>query len=100
MTAKMHVWLCLNCRATMAASSWPKRCVRGCARAYVLREDAKGLPGMEKADKDRAAALAKAEADAMSATMREPKADISAKAGEMERNSPLFFGSGDNPGLF
>jgi DnaJ-class molecular chaperone len=32
--------------------------------------------------------------------MRKPIANISSSAGEIERNSPLFYGTGDNPTLF
>jgi len=58
------------------------------------------LPGMETADADRATARQLAEAEELTAAMRTPKADISAKAGRIERESPLFFGTGANPTLF
>lgn len=32
--------------------------------------------------------------------MRKPLGSVSKAAGEMERNSPLFYGTGDNPNLF
>lgn len=56
--------------------------------------------GMETADEDRAAALGISQAEELTARMRTPKADISGKAGRMERDSPLFYGQGDNPLLF
>jgi hypothetical protein len=47
-----------------------------------------------------AAILSTTEAEELTARMRTPKADVSAKAGRMERESPLFFGTGENPILF
>lgn len=38
--------------------------------------------------------------DSLEAIMRTPLKSISAAAGEMERESPLFYGSGTNPTLF
>jgi hypothetical protein len=55
---------------------------------------------MESADQDRAQARAEAEGAELSAEIRQPKGDISEAAGRMERSSPLFFGTGDNPSLF
>ena len=58
------------------------------------------LPGCEDAGADRETARQLAEAEELTARMRTPKADVSAKAGRMERESPLFFGTGENPILF
>ena len=58
------------------------------------------LAGMETADADREAARQLAQAEELTAAMRQPRASISAKAGRMERESPLFFGTGANPLLF
>lgn len=58
------------------------------------------LPGCETSDADRAQALAAQTAEELTAEMRRPLADISGKAGRMERDAPLFFGTGDNPSLF
>ena len=58
------------------------------------------LPGMETSDADRLAALGVAQAAELTAELRKPLADVSKKAGDIERNSPLFFGQGDNPTLF
>ena len=58
------------------------------------------LPGMETADTDRQQARAEAEGEELSAAMRQPKRDISSMAGRIEREAPLFFGSGNNPTLF
>jgi hypothetical protein len=49
---------------------------------------------------DRAQARAEAEGEELTAELLKPKADISAKAGRMERDAPLFWGKGDNPALF
>ena len=56
------------------------------------------IPGLDEV----AAAHARnvAEAEELTAQMRQPLADVSKRAGEMERKSPLFFGTGANPGLF
>jgi len=58
------------------------------------------LTGMERADLERVEALAIAQAEAMAETMRQLLENISRKAGSIERDSPLFYGSGDNPTLF
>ena len=44
--------------------------------------------------------IALAQAEELSAEFKRPLGDVSRKAGEIERNSPLSFGTGDNPGLF
>lgn len=62
--------------------------------------DSKPLPGMEGCDEDREQARAIAEAEELTAEMLKPLGDISAKAGRIERDSPLFYGTGDNPSLF
>ena len=54
----------------------------------------------EGTDEDRAKAEALAMREEMETRLRSSRGDISSKAGEMERNSPLFFGTGNNPGLF
>ena len=56
--------------------------------------------GMETADQDRAEALAAAQAEELTAELRRPLGDISARSGKMEQHSPLFFGTGDNPLLW
>lgn len=62
--------------------------------------DSLSFAGMESCDQDRAAALEVSQAEELTARMRTPLADISAKAGRMEQDSPLFYGSGENPTLF
>jgi hypothetical protein len=69
-------------------------------RAAIDAPKVQSFPGMETADADRAAAKGLAQADELSAQLRRPLTSISAKAGKMERDSPLFFGLGDNPILF
>jgi cytochrome c biogenesis protein ResB len=49
---------------------------------------------------DRAEARAEAEGQELTERMQQPGRSVSAKAGRMERESPLFFGTGENPGLF
>ena len=44
--------------------------------------------------------IATAQAEELTEQMRRPIADISTRAGRMERESPLFFGTGNNPLLF
>lgn len=58
------------------------------------------LPGMEDAEQEREEARGIAQRMELEARMRTVKADVSEKAGEMERNSPLFHGTGSNPALF
>lgn len=58
------------------------------------------LPGMEGTDAERAQAEALAQGEELTAELSKPLADISSRSGQMERSSPLFFGTGGNPGLF
>jgi hypothetical protein len=58
------------------------------------------LPGMEDADAERERVSAEEEGKQLSEQMRMPLKDISKNAGRMERDSPLFFGKGDQPLLF
>lgn len=51
-------------------------------------------------DRERETARQIAEAAQLTARLRTSKADISTAAGDLERNSPLFMGTGDNPILF
>jgi hypothetical protein len=48
------------------------------------------LPGMENVPAERAEAKAGAEGERLTGEVAQPKEDISRKAGEMERESPLF----------
>ena len=58
------------------------------------------FPGMETAVEEHSAAVAEYSGEQLTAELQKPAADISRKAGEMERESPLFFGTGDNPDLW
>ena len=58
------------------------------------------LNGMESSDADRESARQLTQAEELTAELRRPLRDISAKAGRMEREAPLFHGPGDNPTLF
>jgi hypothetical protein len=58
------------------------------------------MPGMEAAEMEREEARGLMERMDLEERMRTVKADISAKAGEMERNAPLFYGTGSHPTLF
>lgn len=69
-------------------------------RKLIQPEDSYALAGMETADADRETIRQLTEAAELTAKMREPGRNISDKAGQMERNSPLFFGAGLNPTLF
>jgi hypothetical protein len=51
-------------------------------------------------DRERQIALDLAQAEEMTAKLRTPLKDVSQAAGIIERESPLFFGTGDNPSLF
>ena len=56
--------------------------------------------GMETADRDRADARGLAQAEELTAELRRPLGDISARSGKMEQHSPLFIGTGDSPCLW
>jgi hypothetical protein len=56
--------------------------------------------GMETAGEDRKQARAEFEGEELTAELLKPGKDISAKAGRIERDSPLFWGKGENPSLF
>ena len=71
-----------------------------CARFAADPIHVLALAGMETADTDRETARQLAQAEELTAAMRQPRASISAKAGRMEREAPLFFGTGANPILF
>lgn len=62
--------------------------------------DSYSFAGMESADAEREAARALAACDELTARMYRPLSSISRAAGEIERESALFFGSGENPTLF
>ena len=52
------------------------------------------------ADLAREEARALAHAEELSAELKRPLKDISTASGILERESPLFFGTGNNPTLF
>ena len=54
----------------------------------------------EGTDSDREKALAEVQREEMEARLRSVRGDISSKAGDMERDSPLFYGTGINATLF
>lgn len=56
--------------------------------------------GMASAVEAQQEAAAEYSGEELTAKMLEAKQDISRKAGEMERESPLFYGTGSNPTLF
>ena len=58
------------------------------------------LPGMEETEREREEARGITRRMELEERMRQVKADISEKTGEMERNSSLFHGTGSNPTLF
>jgi hypothetical protein len=58
------------------------------------------LPGMETADSERKQAGAAAQGEELTAMMLQPLKDVSRMAGRIERDSPLFYGTGDCPTLF
>lgn len=58
------------------------------------------LAGMETAVLEQLQAQAEAQAAELSAKLLEPMGSIDNKAGRLERESPLFFGTGENPSLF
>jgi len=58
------------------------------------------IAGMESMPVERAQARAEAEGQELTAEMKQPGKSISKKAGRIEREAPLFWGTGDNPTLF
>ena len=58
------------------------------------------LPGMEGSDAQREEARQLQQAEELTARLLEARPSIDAQAGRMERESPLFFGQGENPILF
>ena len=66
----------------------------------IRPEDSLSLAGMDTADADRETIRQLTQAAELTAKMREPGRNIDARTGQMERESPLFFGSGRNPTLF
>ncbi len=66
----------------------------------VRPEDSLTFAGLETCDEDRAKAAALSMREEMETRLRSTRGDISSKAGRMERESPLFFGTGDSPLLW
>lgn len=84
---------CLRCAAAVdlhTAAQTGGYC-RGCAPA---------LPGMEHHVTAQVHAAEAHAGDELTEEMRQSAGDISRKAGTIERDSPLFRGSGENPTLF
>jgi hypothetical protein len=69
-------------------------------RKQVRSEDSLTFTGLEECDRERAEALGVAQAEELTALLWSPQGDISAVSGKMEREAPLFFGTGSNPTLF
>lgn len=69
-------------------------------RRKVRPEDSLSLPGMEDADKQRAEAAEAALGESLTKELLGPFGSTNKAVGEMERESPLFRGTGDNPTLF
>ena len=76
------------------------QCGVNALEAAIAKAKTLPLPGMETADQDREDAKAQELGQQLTEAMRAPLKDVSEMAGRMERNSPLFFGTGDNPILF
>ena len=68
-------------------------------RGYC-RACAPALPGLETHVSTQVQAAAETSGAELTRKMREPAGDVSRKAGNIERSSPLFRGSGDFPTLF
>lgn len=56
--------------------------------------------GMETAVEEQSKAAMIYTAEELTKRLLEPRQSIDKKSGEMERNAPLFHGTGDNPSLF
>jgi hypothetical protein len=100
---RLETFVCLGCGERVAAQARPrgcKACGRGSGFMRPFSEASYALAGMEGCDSERESAAGVATAQRLSERLRAPGRDVSADAGEMERNSPLFFGTGENPTLF
>lgn len=69
-------------------------------RPKAPRPPSMALPGMEDVEGERARMAAEDEGQRLTEELRTPGKSISRDAGEMERESPLFRGTGENPLLF
>ena len=58
------------------------------------------LPGLEDVHQTREQAKAEQTGEELTAILRTRGKDVSRLAGDMERDAPLFHGTGDNPTLF
>lgn len=58
------------------------------------------MPGMESSPADRAVVTGVEVAEQLTARLRSARGDVSLMSGRMERESPLFHGTGENPLLF
>ena len=90
------IYRCLEC-GSQQASNGPQKCHNCKAGPAWMKSLEPEL--VEGADRAREAARAQAEGEALSARLRE-SANIDRESGRMERESPLFFGTGANPLLF
>ena len=57
------------------------------------------LPGMAEDVDRQAESAAELSGEELTAAMLQPT-DISKRTGKLEKDSPLFFGTGENPSLF
>ena len=64
------------------------------------RTDSLTFDGMAAAVAHQAEAAAVYSTEDLSAKLIEPRRSIDHATGEMERHSPLFYGTGENPTLF
>lgn len=97
----MTLYKCKTCGGTALSLGHPRGCDECGAGAMFLEAVASAaLPGLEREAAERIAARGEYVAKQMSAKMLEPLGDVSRKAGRIERESPLFFGQGENPTLF
>lgn len=90
----------------MALQASCKHCGAGVALSTASRTGGycdgcqPALTGMAGTVEEQERAAAEYGSRELTAKLCEPGKDISQTAGEMERRSPLFFGTGDNPTLF
>lgn len=72
------------------------------ARACNEAEERRHLvfDGMAEAYEEQKTAAAQVSGEQLTQKLREPGKDISAVSGRIERDSPLFYGTGENPLLF
>jgi hypothetical protein len=102
MGQQLETFICMKCETRVAAYARPRRCLKpscGAGSGFMRPFSAASyaLAGMEGCDDEREAARLVQEGEDLTAILRGPGRDVSAKAGAMEVHSPLFRDTDANP---